>query len=343
MADWSRIVNTTIAEYMRGAEKNILRNRKLLALMQSRGRISFNHGGTQMDWKVEYKRAPVQGFADMDVLTFARRDRWKTAVLPYRGYAATDMMTKMERLKNKSTEAIIKVYDEIVPRLVSDIEERFGDEMYIDGNATGNTNRIHGIESFMGNSGAAAAGYIGSPSDTYAGLSTVLGDYGGDWSVNGSGDVEWPTGTGDEEYDFWSPLIVDYTDASWTATTDTWPNTCKEALRYGIVKGRKNRSTKGKLDLILLENELYRQLLDSLDPEERAVITRGGNAKVSTPWASATCSCSRAPKLLMSTAFLLPWATAGRWTTWNCVPCKDNSLSPKAQTSTLPPKATGSR
>jgi hypothetical protein len=272
MPEWSRIVNTTIHEYIREEEQNILRNRKLLALMQSRGRITFNHAGDLMDWKVKYKRAPMQGYADSDTLTFSRRDRWKTAQLDWRGYAATDSMTKAERLKNKSTEAIIKIYDQIAKSLMEDMEDQFGDELYIDGNATGNAKRIHGIESFMGVSGAASGGYIATPSDTYAGLSTTLGNYGGSWT----GD--WPSGTGDAHYDFWSPLVVDYTDSLWSASTKTWPNTCLEALRYGIIKSKKNKSKRGQLDVIVLNDELYRQFLDKLQTEEQ-INTQRGQAK----------------------------------------------------------------
>lgn len=274
MAEWSRIVNTTIHKYIREVEVNILRNRKVLAMLQSKGRISFNHGGDLMDWKVRYKRAPMQGFADSDTLTFSRKDRWKTAQLEWRGYASTDSMTKLERLKNKNTEAIVKVYSEIAANLMDDMDDQFGDELYIDGNASGNSKRIHGLESFFGNGGAAAAGYIASPSDTYAGLSTALGNYGGNWSTSG-GNVNWPSGTGDAHYDFWSPLIVDYTDTAWAASTKTWPNTCLEALRYGILKGKKNKSKKGMLDMILLDDELYRQYLDKLSTSERLVVTRG--------------------------------------------------------------------
>jgi hypothetical protein len=269
MPDWSRIVNTTIHEYIREEEVNILRNRKLLALMQSRGRITFNHAGDMQDWKVKYKRAPMQGYADNDTLTFSRRDRWKTAQLDWRGYAATDSMTKAERLKNKNTEAIIKIYDQIAKSLMEDMEDQFGDELYIDGNASGNSKRIHGIESFFGVSGAASGGYIASPSDTYAGLVTTLGNYGGSWT----GD--WPSGTGDAHYDFWSPLVVDYTDTLWSASTKTWPNTCLEALRYGILKGKKNKSKRGMLDVIMLNDELYRQFLDKLQTEEHINVQRG--------------------------------------------------------------------
>ncbi len=276
MEHWSRIVNTTIREYSREEEVNILRNRKVLAMFRERGRISFNHAGEKMDWKVRYKRAPMTGYADSDVLSFSRRDRWKTAYLDWRGYASTDSMTKVERLVNKNTEAIVNVYSGVAKHLMEDMEENFGDECYIDGNATGNSKRVHGIESFMGDTGTgAAAGFIVPPSDTYANLSTILGNEGGSWSVNGSAQVEWPTGTGDAQYDYWSPLIVDYTDTAWSPTTKTWQNTCKEALRYGIVKGRRNRNRKGGLDVITLNDELYRQFLNKCEDQERLNVQRG--------------------------------------------------------------------
>jgi len=275
MAEWSRIVNTTIHKYIRQVEINVLRNRKLLALLQKKGRVTMNCSGDLIDWKVRWKRAPLQGFADMDTLTFTRKDRWKTAQLDWRGYAIPDAITKRERLINSGVEAIVKVYSEIASNLMEDIEDQFGDEMYIDGNATGNSKKIHGLESFLGDTNVeAAAGFIYPPSDTYAGLVTTLGNYGGNWSTTG-GNVNWPSGTGDAHYDFWSPLIVKYTSNSWQATTKTWPNTCREALRYAIIKGRRNKSKKGMLDLTILENELFRQFEDKIEQNERTVVYRG--------------------------------------------------------------------
>src|SRR5262245_29212400 len=95
---WSRVVNTTIKNYIREVEVNVLRNRKLSALLQKRGRISYNWSGTAMDWKVQFRRVPLTGFADGDTVTFARQDRHKTAGLDWRGYSAADSMTKGEFL-----------------------------------------------------------------------------------------------------------------------------------------------------------------------------------------------------------------------------------------------------
>jgi len=273
MAEWSRMVNTTISEYVKGEEVNILRNRKLLDLAQSKGRISFNHGGLSFVKRVRFKRAPIVGYADGDTLTFSRRDRWKTSELEWRGYSATDAVTKKEQLMNKGTEQIVNVFSEMTKSLMDDMKDQFGDEMYVDGNATGNTKRIHGIESFMGTSGAASNGYIGTPSDTYANLRTDLGYYGGSWSTSGGNSI-WPQGTGDAAYDFWSPTIVDYTDGSFAASSDTWANNAIEALRYGIIRSRKNKTKDGQLDLILLDDELYRLFLGANDSKQQVNVNR---------------------------------------------------------------------
>lgn len=273
-ASWQRELHTTIHEYIREEEENILRDRKLLAMMKSRGRITFNHGGDLMDWKVRYKRAPMRVFRESETLTFSRVNRWKTAQLDWRGYASTDSITKLEKLKNKGTEAIIKVFSQMAENLMQDIEENFGDELYVDGNSVANNGRIHGFESFLGVSGAGVNGFIGVPSDTYAGLSTELGALGGTWASDAEGTL-WPDSKGDPEYDFWSPLIVDYTDAAWAATTKTWPNTCEEAIRYLIHKLKKNKSKKGEIDMVLLERELYRLFAEKHASKERLVIKRG--------------------------------------------------------------------
>jgi hypothetical protein len=276
---WARIVNTTTQEYMREEEVNVIRDRKLLALAESRGRITFNHSGQFADWKTRYRRAPLSGYADGDTLTFGRQNRWKTAQQDWRGYTATDSITILEELQNKGEAAIIKFAGELAGLLVEDITENFGDEFYVDGGAAGNSKRIHGIESFLGQSGAQTAGFVATPNSTYAGLSCALGNYGGSWSTDGSGNINWPTGSGDYHYDFWSPLIVDYSNNSWAASTKTWVNTCREAIRYGIIKSRRNKSKKGMLDLILLENELYRNFEDKVEANERLVVNRGETKK----------------------------------------------------------------
>src|SRR5215510_10148628 len=131
---WSRVLNSTIKNYIREREVNVLRNRKLTALLKKRGRYSFNWSGTKMDWKVKAKRVKLTPFADGDTLTFDRKDRHKTAELEWRGYSLTDSMSKGEFLQNRNKEAIIKIYSSLAADLMDDAEDFYGDEFYINGN-----------------------------------------------------------------------------------------------------------------------------------------------------------------------------------------------------------------
>lgn len=270
-APWSRIVNTTIRKYIRDKEVNILRNRKLTALLKKKGRLSFNHSGIAMDWKIKYKRVRLTPFADGDTLEFSRKDRYRTAVLDWRGYSSTDSMTKGEFLQNRSTEAIIKVYDEIASDLIDDMEDAFGEEFYIDGYDPANAKRMHGIESFLqatANAGNGAA----TPTGSFAGLSCALGAYGGAW--NPGSLPAWPHGRGDVQYDFWSPLIVAYNDSLFS-TTGNWSDACSQAISFGIIKSKKSKSAKGQLDVIMLDDELYRQYVNTIRTKERIIVERG--------------------------------------------------------------------
>ncbi len=275
-APWSRILNSTIKNYIREREVNVLRNRKLTALLKKRGRISFNWSGTKMDWKVKYRRVRLTPFADMDTLSFDRKERFKTAELDWRGYSLTDSMSKGEFLQNRSKEAIIKIYGTIAEDLMDDAEDFFGEEFYINGSLPQNAKRIHGIETFMAANANVGNG-AGTPTATYAGLSCVPGFYGGNWYP--SPLPAWPNGYGDPQYDFWAPMIVDYGDTTLfpggASPNNTWYNNCIEAVAFGIIKSKKSKSVRGMLDVIFLNDELYRTYLSQARTKERIMVDRG--------------------------------------------------------------------
>lgn len=267
MADWARIAHTTIAKYMKGEEPNILRKRGLTAILKKNNRYSFNHSGDNLVWRVRYKRSPMSGYGDGDTLVFPRRNRHTTATLDWRGYWAGESVTKIEQLKNRGPEQIVDIIGNIEDWQMEDMMESFADELYKDGSLAANIKGFHGVESFLGGATPDSDGFIAVNNDTYAGLSTVLQNKGGTWTGN------WPVGAGSSEYDFWSPLLVDYTDTAWEAATKTWAHTCLEALRFGIIYTAKNKSNKGRMDLIVMNSELYRQFINRLDDKERINVT----------------------------------------------------------------------
>jgi hypothetical protein len=266
--DFRRIEATTIGEQIRQEEVNIVRNQKVLALLESNGRITFNHGGKRMEFNVKKARNRLVPYQDGVSLDFPRVNRWDDAALNWRGYTLTESVGMIEKEKNKGPAARIDFVAELAESMMDDFKYGFGAELFIDGEASGNESRIHGFESFLGFTSNAQ---YTAASDTYAGLSTTLGGLGGA-AISGT----WPIGQFDPEYDAWTPLIVNYTHANWTATTDTWADNADQVLRAGIIHNANMRGVKqGMLELILTDAEMYRKLLGLTATKEHINITRG--------------------------------------------------------------------
>jgi len=279
---FSRTAATTLANHIREVEESMLRNYQMGALLEAGGRVNYNNSGEGFDWPVQYRLHKVEGNTGETQRNFARRNLWKTASLEFRGYQTTDSMYYREFRSNKGPEGVVKVFDNFVERLETSLTQGLGGEYYVDGSASGNEQSWHGLESIFVLNGtvnstsgaqrsANAADIVGYPNDTYAALSTVLGNYGGE---NESSQY-WPDGIADAEYDFWSPLVVNYTPthADLPASTNTWAGQGDEAMRYAIINAQRNTSKNGQITNILLSRDLYMGLLNIIDTKERIQIS----------------------------------------------------------------------
>lgn len=261
--------NATINRYIRKQTLAIARKQPFLGMLMAKKRVSYGVTGKLQDWKVRIKRSPMLTFDDGDSLTFSRQEKHRTAQLPMRSYVVTKAIYKSDKLMNGGNEAVVKLSADAVSECMDDIKDQFAGRLFqVDGNATGYDRQIHGLPSVCGATDDGAANIVGINADTYAGLSTVRGGFGGSWTGT------WPDGYGDPQYDAWSPLIVDYSaslSTGWSATTKTWPNTCIEALRFAIIMTGRNDE---QLDAFFLSKNMYRQLLGAAQSEERLVVNR---------------------------------------------------------------------
>ena len=281
---FSRTAATTLAKHIRDVEESMLRNYQLGALLESAGRVNFNNSGEGFDWPVQYRLHKVEGNTGETQRNFARRNLWKTANLHYRGYQVTDSMYYREFRSNRGEEGVVKVFEKFVDRLETSITQGLGGEYYVDGAASGNENSWHGLETMFGTDGTVgitdgerndtvdATDIVAWPNSVYAGLNCELGTYGGE---NESGSY-WPAGIADPEYDFWTPLIVNYTcdhAATLPATGDTFATQGDQAMRYAIINAQRNTSKNGQITNIMLARDLYMDLLNLFDVNERIAIT----------------------------------------------------------------------
>lgn len=270
----SQTLNSTTNKYIKKRVMAISRKRVLFGAITSRGRVTNGMSGDLVNQKVRYKRLPMQTFTDGDTLTFVRTNKHKTAKWGMRMYTVQESITEPIKLMNKGKEAVFSLWQNAINDATDDIKDQFCERLIqIDGYATGYTDQVLGLESMFGASNNASS-LFGTNSDTYGELSTTRGNYGGTWTGT------WPdqnAGTCDPHFDFWSPLVVNYTSTlaassgGWTSATKTWDNTCVQAVSQAIINTQRNGDD---LDFLLLAKGLYFKLLERARESERLMVTR---------------------------------------------------------------------
>ncbi len=276
--DWARSIATTIVNHLKEEEIASLRKYKVFAALEGGGNVKTNMSGRGFDWELQYRNHTPTGNNGETARVFARQNLWKNAELEYRGAQVTDAIFKKEMLENRGASALVQVAGKMSNRLLTSMEQYLAKEWVVDGYASGNELRFHGIESFMGTNGtinigtgaqrsANAADPFAYPSDTYAGLSTTLGAYGGSQKTG-----VWPDGEADPEFDFNSPTIVNYTSSYFGGTT--WSANCVKAVREAIHQTRRNDSLEDQVDMVLLDRRLYIDFLNTLDAKERVIVSK---------------------------------------------------------------------
>ncbi len=290
--EWLRVINTNTRRFIKGFEDDTMRDRKLLAKIKGAGGVKNNMDGDGVQWQVRRARGPVVINNGAQSVTHAPVNRFTKAFLDYQGYLIADAMTKREKLKNRGPSALIKVFDNLITHMTEDLEDDFSEKLYIDDSATGNTGNIAGIEAMMGTSSSSTSNLIATaapqtltedaatptarsynaadrfvaPSDTYATISTILGNDGGSWAGG------WPYGKGDAIFDYWSPIIVNGVSTGWGGST--WLANCIEAIRGAAIYSRKNKQASGgRANFGLFDNTAYLTVSRAQDSKERVTVT----------------------------------------------------------------------
>lgn len=289
--DWSRVIATTIVNHLREEELATFRKFKVFALLESSGNVIMNQSGRGFDWNVRYRNAPVTGNTGDTPRTFSRVNMWKRAELPWRGFTTTDSIYRREMLENRGQQALVDVAGKMAERLRESLEQHLSYQPYRDGNASGAENDFHGLESFLAYDGtvseASGAGpadkrtsgntadRYGYPDDTYAGLSTRLGYYGG--GRIGSTTGVWPNVPVDPEFDYYSPVIINTNASSFGGST--WKDNCVAAIREGIHQCKRNDTKESQIDMVVLDRSLYITFLNVYSQKERIVISKENGLK----------------------------------------------------------------
>lgn len=261
---------TTINAHIRKIVERPLQEDRFLGALKKKGTISFGNSSYAFDWLVDILRREVTWSAPDDPISSPQLNRHKRATLPYRKCHMSEGFNKFTELANKGPEAQAKILATAVKNMAVDCVRSLSKACWVDGNATGYTDQIHGIGSFMGSDsaqhGSVSLGFAG-PSDTYAGLRTDPAYYGGS-------ATQFPVGDCHSHAIFWSPLLADVGNDDWSyGTTYTWAKQWRSIMSACNLFMRVHNDT--KFDVWYMTPGMYRTVADSLTSSEQININRG--------------------------------------------------------------------
>ncbi len=262
--EWVGIAHSTKPDYMKGASDLTIRNRLLLAMLKKRGRYEMNQSGDKCIWQLEYSQPPVEAYADGGVIDFSNHDAFRQVVIDWRGYQTRDSLTMKQRAMNKGENALINLFQTKANRLNKSLSNKFAGELYRDGSAAGRESAIHGLETFLAAGSCTSSDRIAAPNDTYGetALSTVPGNQGGAWTAAGTAPnaslaTDWPDGSGDSEYDFNSPKLVNWSANSWGTSSTSWEDNCWRVIGQTITWLTITGGNEGTPDIFTLAGNLF--------------------------------------------------------------------------------------
>ena len=276
--------NTVIRQYVKGAVDGLSRRRITWANLRKKGRIKMKQGADGFQWQLIKKRAGVKVNNGAQPVLPTPVERWGKFYLDYEGFQVDDRMSKREKLKSMHGGAatIIDAPAQIAKNLLADIEAGTNEEFFIDGPA--NAGHWNGFQSFTAYTQtidysqasatvartANAADPFAYPNDSYAGISTELGDEGGS---DGTGRHGWPFSTPTEEWDCATPVIARAQSTKWGGTT--WEANAVKCTRLSLMMNKKNQSfrAKGSANWLLMTVEMFFDLANNFDGKERVMVS----------------------------------------------------------------------
>jgi len=265
-----RVALTTIAKWMKKLSVQTTQKYALLKKLQMHGNIEYGCHGGELRWVVKYRDHDLAGHVDGAPKQFQRVKTTFNAALPWRGYESSDVITLKEKYEHGGQEAVVQIFNNREALIRDGLQRQLGREWFKDGNATGNEQTFHGIESFGSMTGQTAADELATTlNDTYAGTSTSYTSLKSN-AVKGT----------DEEYGVWSPVVVNSNRTPSGGSLRNWEDYADEYIRLGLIEADYGGVAGEMVDLVLLTKTAFRQFLNIADDKERINLSRGSELEM---------------------------------------------------------------
>lgn len=256
-----RVAQTTIEEWAKMVDEETVKRLIVFSMLNSKGRIRTGRSGHQTRWVVRKADHQLQPLADMQPVSFARKNTKTAATLTRKGYYVSDFISEKEKLEQGGDEAMIRVFANREQVMREGALRGLADKVFSDSLA--DSDDFDGLETLFSGIGAQTATdkLATSVTGTYAGLSKV---------ENAVGTSAQPK--------LWTPVIVNTNRTvsaatqAWSAYGDSYLRTARLEADYGNMGGQ--------VDLFLLNQDSFKELLDLLDDKERIPVSRGSATKL---------------------------------------------------------------
>lgn len=275
MAEALVVTNATAKQYFKGVSDMTVRDYLFLALLENHDRMVFNCSGADFIFGVKYDQVQVTTYGSREELTFQTTDVMKQITTTSKGLLATDQWSYKDALMNRGDLAIYDYYARKSDDMAESLTDRIGDKLYGDGTGT---DQLDGLESFLATSTTVAADIVAKPGDTYLSQSTAVAQDSSVWDAtlstkpNASIATDWPRGKGATAYDWWSPIIFNYSSTSLGTGSTLWSVNCAKSMRRLTNFLTKNNGKSGRPTIHLLEQELFNQYQDYQEAKFRNII-----------------------------------------------------------------------
>jgi hypothetical protein len=314
----NRVDVVTLNSYIKTVTEPCVRDYPILSGLAESKRFVFNYRGGQdgkaVSWPVHFRLPPVETNYGMKAVSPTRTPQHKMAELPCRSYRTVEAISKDEMLFNRGAPAIVSLSDRLVPSMTRALIQTIAKDLLNNDGASATSDyseRVHGLPSLFNSTGSVITDSpCWSPNGTYAGIVSTPGNYASSTWTPGTSNG-WPIGIGDEAYAFWTPMIIDYEAAKFSGTSHTLALQWHMAFRFGITRLKALHNKRP--DVIMCDGEMYRQILDSLEPHDQIVVKRDAGSSLMTRLGYETTSFEGVDLITgygmpLNTAFMFPWS-----------------------------------
>lgn len=235
----NHVLQVTGPVYMKDGWDETMRTSPTFALLKSGGRIVGEDPVYKFIRSVRYKKSLGRGYARGVSIGYSPKDENLQVEFGMRHMMDDDSIDMLDKAQNAGPNRMRDLWAEKFPNLVSGMTERLQRGVYLDGAASGNEDQLSGVETIFEQDtsvAVAATDKCAIPSRTYCGQSTRPGAKGGTWSSdlgtspNAAWGNDWPFGSGDVQYDYYSPKLFHTLSSAWNNATDDWAGNCLDIL-----------------------------------------------------------------------------------------------------------------